>query len=66
MVPQLYWFTCFNSDAEGNTGGGRRPASPAESKAEALSSVAGWQWGVPQAIANTAEADVSRSRLGDR
>ena len=62
---QLYWFTCFNSDAAG-TAGGHGPVSPAELKADARAPVEGWSFGVPEAIANTPEADITRSRLGDR
>mmetsp|Transcript_4027 Transcript_4027/g.11681 ORF Transcript_4027/g.11681 Transcript_4027/m.11681 type:complete len:463 (+) Transcript_4027:130-1518(+) len=57
---EMYWFTCFNAP------NGSGPSSAEDQKQEALDSVRGWPFGVPEAIAATSLSDVSRGRLGDR
>ena len=67
LLPQLYWFTTYNTDREGNAADGRpAPGTPAEAKADALASVAGWIGGVEAAIQRTDEADITRNRVADR
>jgi hypothetical protein len=66
-LSQVYWFTTFNTDRDGNASDGRpAPASPDEAKADALASVAGWGGGVEAAIERTAVEDVTRNRIADR
>lgn len=57
---EVYWFTGFNTPSE--TG----PSSPEDRKEEAYDMVKGWPFGVSEAVAATAAADVSRGRVGDR
>jgi 2-polyprenyl-6-methoxyphenol hydroxylase-like FAD-dependent oxidoreductase len=58
---ELYWFVTWNAGADAPA-----PTAPAAIRAEAARAVAGWAHGLPAAVAATADADLSRSRLADR
>ncbi|KAF6258828.1 hypothetical protein COO60DRAFT_1638915 [Scenedesmus sp. NREL 46B-D3] len=57
----LYWFICFNADE-----GLAAPADSAGFVSEALSQVAGWSWGIREAVASTDRDTISRARIRDR
>ena len=66
-ITQLYWFTTYNTDRDGNAADGRpAPSTPEEAKADALASVTGWGGGVEAAIERTDVADITRNRIADR
>lgn len=52
---------CFNAPADAPI-----PSTPEAVRQEALQLVAGWEWGVEDAIQRTAPEELTRSRIVDR